>query len=628
MNINIKVLVGAAAAVLATTAACIATVHILATRNREQAVREQMSAVIRQSESVAANMDFMYRHKAFDQQGLTASAKEEAGSRSLREAYTNTSLYATIPIVAAWKTVEDSAKQHGYEFFTPSTPGIPARNRRNDNGVLFADAFNAFARGETEYFAHDKKTDELILARPVRLTSSCLSCHGDPKLSASGDGKDVLGFPMENMKLDDLKGAFVLKAKMGDDPVVKASLGVMGVVGVSLLVLVSACFSIFSKRAIIHPLNAAIAQISTASEHTAEAAEQISAASRKLAEGASDQAASLEQTSASLEEITSMVGRNAESARRAKDISGKTRDAADTGAQDMEEMRQSMAAIQKSSDEIAKIVKDIDEIAFQTNILALNAAVEAARAGEAGAGFAVVADEVRTLAQRCARAAKETAAKIGQAISKTSEGVAVSSKVSVSLKEIVDKAREVDRLIGEIATASAEQAQGIEQVNKAVVHMDKVTQANAASSEESASTAEELKAQASSVTSSIQMLADLVGGVDERRPTAAIPVPSSPPTSKAGSNPDSTAVRPAASSPISVSTPNPAADSWDMPAPVHTVAGESARPSHAGPKRTEEPAKGGGRVPASVTLQATRAGKHLVTPTTTGSAASSKFMDF
>jgi methyl-accepting chemotaxis protein len=177
----------------------------------------------------------------------------------------------------------------------------------------------------------------------------------------------------------------------------------------------------------------------------------------------------------------------------------------------MEGMRSAMNDIKSSSDEIAKIVKTIDEIAFQTNILALNAAVEAARAGEAGAGFAVVADEVRALAQRAATAAKETAGKIETAIHKSSQGVAISEGVAQALTEIVEKARQVDSFVGEIAQASNEQSQGIGQVNNAVGQMDKVTQSNASGAEETAAAAEELNAQAAALRDSVVELQNLVG---------------------------------------------------------------------------------------------------------------------
>jgi methyl-accepting chemotaxis protein len=251
--------------------------------------------------------------------------------------------------------------------------------------------------------------------------------------------------------------------------------------------------------------------IQTGSEQVAAAAGQVSGASQSLAEGSSEQAASLEETSSSLEEMASMAGRNADNVQQAKELSSQTRIAADTGTADMQEMKRAMDAIKVSSDDVAKIIKTIDEIAFQTNILALNAAVEAARAGVAGAGFAVVADEVRNLAQRSAVSAKETATKIEESISKSEHGVRISDKVAVSLNAIAEKTRRVDQIVAEIATASSEQRQGVEQVNLAVSQMDKVTQSNASNAEESAAAAEELNAQALTLKEAVTELATLIG---------------------------------------------------------------------------------------------------------------------
>src|SRR5258708_3590799 len=139
--------------------------------------------------------------------------------------------------------------------------------------------------------------------------------------------------------------------------------------------------------------------------------------------------------------MASSTQRSSGNAQQGKEFSHQTRASADAGASHMDEMRHAMDAIKASSDEIAKIIKTIDEIAFQTNILALNAAVEAARAGEAGAGFAVVAEEVRNLAQRSATSARETAAKIEDAIQRSKHGAQISDHVARSLGEIVEKAR-------------------------------------------------------------------------------------------------------------------------------------------------------------------------------------------
>jgi methyl-accepting chemotaxis protein len=265
--------------------------------------------------------------------------------------------------------------------------------------------------------------------------------------------------------------------------------------------------------------------LSDGASHVAGAAGQVSSSSQTLAEGANEQAASLQETSSSLEEMASMTKRNADNSQKANDLAKQARSAADKGVGDMQAMSTAMDAIKTSSDDIAKIIKTIDEIAFQTNILALNAAVEAARAGEAGMGFAVVADEVRNLAQRSAQAAKETAGKIEGAIAKTGQGVEISRKVSETLNEIVIKARQVDELVAEVAGASHEQTQGITQINAAISQMDKVTQSNAASAEESAAAAEELNAQAESMQESVAELMQLVNGGHQgnqaRKPAAS-----------------------------------------------------------------------------------------------------------
>ena len=229
-----------------------------------------------------------------------------------------------------------------------------------------------------------------------------------------------------------------------------------------------------------------------------------------------------------------MTRRNAENAQKANDLAREARTAADKGAEDMQAMNQAMAAIKISSDDIAKIIRTIDEIAFQTNILALNAAVEAARAGEAGMGFAVVADEVRSLAQRSATAAKETAAKIEDAILKTAQGVQISQKVASALNDIVLKARQVDELASEVAGASHEQTQGISQINTAVGQMDKITHSSAASAEESAAAAQEMNAQVEVMKQVVASLMQLVGGKMHAAHAATAPAMATPQPARHG----------------------------------------------------------------------------------------------
>jgi methyl-accepting chemotaxis protein len=247
-------------------------------------------------------------------------------------------------------------------------------------------------------------------------------------------------------------------------------------------------------------LNEVLAQVSDATHQTSSAASQINESSQSLAQGAAEQASSLEEITASIEEITGMSKQNAENASLARQLTFEANTSAEKADLAMGSMNDSIQKIKSSSDETSKIIKTIDDIAFQTNLLALNAAVEAARAGEAGKGFAVVAEEVRNLAMRSAEAAKNTSDLIQDSVSNTDIGVRIAEEVAAVLSEIRDNFDKVNNLVAEIAAASGEQVQGIEQINQAMGEMDKITQQNAASSEESAAAAEQLAAQSTYLT--------------------------------------------------------------------------------------------------------------------------------
>jgi len=286
-------------------------------------------------------------------------------------------------------------------------------------------------------------------------------------------------------------------------------------IGVLAALALSAALSWRITHSITLPLKRLMSTLTGTAEQVSGSAVQVSSSSRTLAEGAASQASSIEETSVSLEQMSGMTKRNADHAQTAKALANQTRAAAAVGAQDMQAMSQAMDAIKSAGDNISKIIKTIDEISFQTNILALNAAVEAARAGEAGLGFAVVAGEVRNLAQRSALAARETGEKIADSIQKSEQGVRLSGKVAQSLDEILAKAKQVDELVAQIANASSEQSQGIQQVNVAVTRMDKITQSNAVSAEESARAAQKLTAQAEALTRAMVELDQMVGGGNE-----------------------------------------------------------------------------------------------------------------
>ena len=252
-------------------------------------------------------------------------------------------------------------------------------------------------------------------------------------------------------------------------------------------------------------LSTAISTVRDGAESVTAGAEQITKGNEDLSQRTSEQASALEETSASMEEMTSTVKQNADNAKQANQLAIAARDIADKGGSVTVRAVEAMGEINKSSKKIADIITVIDEIAFQTNLLALNAAVEAARAGEHGRGFAVVAAEVRNLAQRSATAAKEIKGLINESIQRVSDGSELVNQSGKTLEEIVSSVKRVTDIIAEITAASQEQAQGIDQVNKAIMQMDETTQQNAALVEETTSASQSMKDQAKELMSQMEM---------------------------------------------------------------------------------------------------------------------------
>jgi methyl-accepting chemotaxis protein len=252
-----------------------------------------------------------------------------------------------------------------------------------------------------------------------------------------------------------------------------------------------------------HSFAKTLRSVKEVSEQVKNSADQISTEAQVLAQGATEQAATVEEFTASLKEISVDTAQSAEKARETAQLSKEISRFAAISNDNMKEMTKAVAEINAAGVDIGKVIKAIDDIAFQTNILALNAAVEAARAGEAGKGFAVVADEVRNLASKSAAAAKETSALIANSISKAELGGVIAAKTAESLSGITSGIEKTDKLIAEIADASARQTADITQISSGLDQVSEITQRNTASSEECAAAAEELDAQANVLADSV-----------------------------------------------------------------------------------------------------------------------------
>ena len=246
-------------------------------------------------------------------------------------------------------------------------------------------------------------------------------------------------------------------------------------------------------------LRKTVTEVRAGTENIVTASRQISTGNMDLSSRTEQQAGSLEETASSMEELTSTVRQNADNAREANVLAKNASQIAAHGGEVVSQVVSTMASINASSKKIGDIIAVIDGIAFQTNILALNAAVEAARAGEQGRGFAVVASEVRNLAQRSAAAAKEIRGLISDSVQKVDAGERLVGEAGATMQEIVQGIGRVTDIMAEIASASAEQSTGIEQVNEAITQMDGMTQQNAALVEEAAAASASLQEQATTL---------------------------------------------------------------------------------------------------------------------------------
>ncbi|MDX2468954.1 MAG: methyl-accepting chemotaxis protein [SAR324 cluster bacterium] len=316
------------------------------------------------------------------------------------------------------------------------------------------------------------------------------------------------------------------------------------------LILLILSIILYIVRGINLSMGRFIVDLTSASDQLVSASSEISSSAQQVASGATEQASSLEETSSAMEEVAAQAQGNTDHANEAvstvqemndlvqqanqksvetEKLAIESQQAAANGADSMKQISSAMKEIQTSSDQISDIIEVINEITHQTKMLATNAAIEAARAGEQGKGFAVVADEVSKLAENSKSSAKEISSLIKESVQKSKRGAEFVDRGDEALQGILGITTEMTGLIGEISessaaqsskmtmvqdviqrigTASMEQASGIGEVNGAITEMDKVTQTNAANSEESASAAEELNAQAT-------QLLDLVGKIGD-----------------------------------------------------------------------------------------------------------------
>jgi len=342
-------------------------------------------------------------------------------------------------------------------------------------------------------------------------SQAALSGETGQKVIVDYNGNRVLS-AFTSIKTNGLNWALI--AEIGRDEALAAQKSLTWIIcGLAIIgFIIILGVAIWISRQITHPVDAISTKLKTGADRVDITSSQLMSSSQQLAEGSSEQAASIEETSAALEEMAAMIRQTANNSRQADSLMGEVNQVVEKAEESMSNLSAAMGQISDSGQETFKIIQTIDSIAFQTNLLALNAAVEAARAGEAGAGFAVVADEVRNLAIRSAEAAKNTADLIESTVDRVKDGTALVGEAGEAFGQVTCSAVKVGGLLTEIANASNEQAQGIEQINLAVNEMDRVVQQNSAGAEESAAASKEMTDEAGRMIEMVESLMRLIRG--------------------------------------------------------------------------------------------------------------------
>lgn len=250
----------------------------------------------------------------------------------------------------------------------------------------------------------------------------------------------------------------------------------------------------------INKMNEALHSIRDVSEQVSVGASGLAEAAQSLAEGATDQAGAVEELQATIANITEAVNHTAEKTKESYDQAQQYSEKADASRGEMEKLMEVMGRINETSQQIGNIISEIEDIASQTNLLSLNASIEAARAGEAGKGFAVVADQIGKLADQSGKSAVDTRRLIEGILQEIEQGNNVAGHAAGSIAEVVEGVDQIANTVSGLAQISSEQAESMGQVEIGINQISEIVQSNSAAAQELSATSEEMLAQAETMT--------------------------------------------------------------------------------------------------------------------------------
>jgi methyl-accepting chemotaxis protein len=519
----------------------------------EKGLKEEAQTVLTQIENASA---FVSRQGYLEQQVKDVVRRTPSGQISQEDKF---KILHSVPVFAALKLGEEVGKSNKhlkFRVFDPE-PRNPD-NKATDEEMAFYRRFESDSNLK-EIVEHSPDGNEVWVMRPVRLTAEagCLACHGDSATSPWGNGKDVLGYPMENMKHGDLNGVFMIKADLHDVQAASANSvwSILLWTGGALALVLALAITLI--KASMNRLTRISNNMSTTEGELTQNSVHLDQISQSLSSSTQEQAAAIQETASAVEEMRAMAQRNSESSRRTSEVAQQAQDAVRQGQTTLNSLIQSINGIESSNNELRDRISQnltqlkgitdligeisnktniINDIVFQTKLLSFNASVEAARAGEAGKGFSVVAEEVGNLAKLSGDAAREINAMLERSVSRVSElvdqstqsvnslvdsskgkitdGVRQASQTERSFGDIVQQIQHMTEMANQIMSASEEQARGIAEISKAIGQLDEASHQNAESSLKAADSARQLNTQATSLREAVAQLVTVMTGVE------------------------------------------------------------------------------------------------------------------